>query len=70
MYQYSTGGMDVMFQPVLMADVLAPFGGKSNTLFAGIEWYLHSYVLFDGAPRHTGLGSPGHGAVEHPLIAA
>lgn len=53
MYQYSTGGMDVMFQPVLMADVLAPFGGKSNTFFAGIEWYLHSYVLFDGAPRHT-----------------
>ncbi len=53
MYQYATGGMDVMFQPVLMADVLAPFGGKSNTLFAGIEWYLHSYVLFDGAPRHT-----------------
>lgn len=52
MYQYSTGGMDVMFQPVLMADVLAPFGGKANTFFAGIEWYLHSYV-FDGFSRHT-----------------
>lgn len=53
MYQYSTGGMDVMFQPELMVDVLAPFGGKSNVLYAGVEWYLHSYVLFDGAPRHT-----------------
>jgi nucleoside-specific outer membrane channel protein Tsx len=53
MYQYSTGGVDVMFQPELLVDVLAPFGGKSNTFFAGIEWYLHSYVLFDGAPRHT-----------------
>jgi nucleoside-specific outer membrane channel protein Tsx len=53
MYQYNTGGVDVMFQPELMVDVLAPFGGKSNTLFAGCEWYLHSYVLFDGATRHT-----------------
>ncbi len=52
MYQYSTGGMDVMFQPELMVDVLAPFGGKSNTVFAGLEWYLHSYV-FDGGTRHT-----------------
>jgi nucleoside-specific outer membrane channel protein Tsx len=52
MYQYSTGGVDVMFQPELMVDVLAPFGGKSNTIFAGIEWYLHSYV-FDGFSRHT-----------------
>jgi nucleoside-specific outer membrane channel protein Tsx len=52
MYQYSTGGVDVMFQPELLVDVLAPFGGKSNTVFAGIEWYLHSYV-FDGGTRHT-----------------
>ncbi|HQR30194.1 MAG TPA: ion channel protein Tsx [Anaeromyxobacteraceae bacterium] len=52
MYQYSTGGMDVMFQPELLVDVLAPFGGKKNTFFAGIEWYLHSYV-FDGGTRHT-----------------
>jgi hypothetical protein len=22
-------------------------------LYAGLEWYLHSYVLFDGATRHT-----------------
>ena len=52
MYQYSTGGVDVMFQPQLLADVLAPFGGKPNTFFAGVEWYLHSYV-FDGFARHT-----------------
>jgi nucleoside-specific outer membrane channel protein Tsx len=52
MYQYSTGGVDVMFQPQLLVDVLAPFGGKANTFFAGIEWYLHSYV-FDGGTRHT-----------------
>ena len=52
MYQYSTGGVDVMFQPQLIVDALAPFGGKANTFFAGIEWYLHSYV-FDGATRHT-----------------
>jgi nucleoside-specific outer membrane channel protein Tsx len=52
MYQYSYGGMDVMFQPELLVDVLAPFGGKSNTFFAGLEWYLHSYV-FNGGTRHT-----------------
>jgi nucleoside-specific outer membrane channel protein Tsx len=52
MYQYSTGGVDVMFQPELMFDVLAPLGGKKNLFFAGIEWYLHSYV-FDGFARHT-----------------
>ncbi len=52
MYRYNTGGMDVMFQPELLVDVLAPFGGKKNTFFAGIEWYLHSYV-FDGGTRHT-----------------
>ena len=53
MYQYNYGGMDVMFQPVLMADVLAPFGGKSNTFFAGCEWYLHSYNLNTPEGRHT-----------------
>ncbi len=52
MYQYSTGGVDVMFQPELMVDVLAPFGGKKSALYAGVEWYLHSYV-FDGFERHT-----------------
>jgi nucleoside-specific outer membrane channel protein Tsx len=52
MYQYSYGGMDVMFQPQLLVDVLAPFGGKANTFFAGCEWYLHSYV-FNGGTRHT-----------------
>jgi nucleoside-specific outer membrane channel protein Tsx len=52
MYQYSTGGVDVMFQPELLVDILAPFGSKKNTLFVGCEWYLHSYV-FDGFDRHT-----------------
>ena len=52
MYRYDTGGVDVMFQPELLVDVLAPFGGKANTFFAGLEWYLHSYV-FDGGTRHT-----------------
>ncbi len=52
MYRYTYGGMDVMWQPELMVDVLKPFGGKGNTFFAGIEWYLHSYV-FDGGTRHT-----------------
>lgn len=51
-YRYDYGGMDVMFQPELLVDVLAPFGGKGNTFFVGIEWYLHSYV-FDGGKRHT-----------------
>ena len=51
-YRYSYGGMDVMTQPELLVDVLAPFGGKANTFFAGCEWYLHSYV-FDGGTRHT-----------------
>jgi nucleoside-specific outer membrane channel protein Tsx len=52
MYQYSTGGVDVMFQPELLVDVLAPFGSKKNTIFVGCEWYLHSYV-FNGLSRHT-----------------
>lgn len=52
MYRYDTGGVDVMFQPELLVDVLAPFGAKGNTLFFGCEWYLHSYV-FDGGTRHT-----------------
>jgi nucleoside-specific outer membrane channel protein Tsx len=39
MYQYSTGWIDVMTQPELLIDVLAPFGGRGNTLFAGIELY-------------------------------
>lgn len=52
MYRYNSGGMDVMFQPELMVDALAPFGGKANTFFVGCEWYLHSYV-FDGGTRHT-----------------
>lgn len=51
-YRYNYGGMDVMFQPQLLVDVLAPFGGKGNVFYAGIEWYLHSYV-FDGGTRHT-----------------
>ncbi|HET7826969.1 MAG TPA: ion channel protein Tsx [Anaeromyxobacter sp.] len=43
----STSGdrLDVMAQPELMVDVLAPFGGPKGTLHAGVEWYLHHYQL-------------------------
>jgi nucleoside-specific outer membrane channel protein Tsx len=33
--------IDVMAQPELMFDCLAPFGGEKNKLFLGVEWYLH-----------------------------
>jgi nucleoside-specific outer membrane channel protein Tsx len=35
-------GVEVWAQPELLVDVLAPFGGKSNRLYFGVEWYLHS----------------------------
>lgn len=41
--------LDVMAQPQLLVDVLAPFGGKKGTLLAGIEWYVHHYQLGDGS---------------------
>jgi nucleoside-specific outer membrane channel protein Tsx len=34
-------GYEVMTQPELLVDVLAPFGGTKNVLYAGVEWYLH-----------------------------
>jgi nucleoside-specific outer membrane channel protein Tsx len=37
--------LDVMAQPELMVDVLAPSGGPKGTLYVGIEWYLHHYQL-------------------------
>lgn len=33
--------VDVLAQPQLLVDVLAPFGGAPNKLLVGIEWYLH-----------------------------
>ncbi len=46
--------LDVMAQPELMVDVLAPLGGPKGTVYVGIEWYLHHYELADG---RTGLDS-------------
>lgn len=40
--------LDVMAQPELMVDVLAPNGLPRNTLYVGIEWYLHHYQLGNG----------------------
>ncbi|HEY6099246.1 MAG TPA: ion channel protein Tsx [Anaeromyxobacter sp.] len=37
--------VDVMAQPQLLVDVLAPLGGPKGTLHAGVEWYLHHYQL-------------------------
>lgn len=34
-------GVEVMAQPQLLVDVLALGGGQKNTLYAGVEWYLH-----------------------------
>ena len=34
-------GHEIMSQPELLVDVLGPFGGTKNVLYAGIEWYLH-----------------------------
>jgi nucleoside-specific outer membrane channel protein Tsx len=47
--------LDVMAQPELLVDVLAPFGGKANRLYVGVEWYWHRYPSgFYGSP------APGH----------
>ncbi len=49
--------VDIMAQPQLLVDVLAPFGGKANRLYVGCEWYIHKYPsgFYGGAPRdaHT-----------------
>ncbi len=39
------GNIDVMTQPELLVDVLAPFGGKADRIYVGIEWYVHHYTL-------------------------
>jgi nucleoside-specific outer membrane channel protein Tsx len=36
-------GVDVVAQPELLVDVLAPFGGKANRIYVGTEWYLHAF---------------------------
>ncbi len=36
-----TKGLEVMAQPELLVDVLAPAGGPRNKLLVGVEWYLH-----------------------------
>jgi hypothetical protein len=33
-------------------DILAPFGGTKNVLYAGVEWYLHYN------PNNESLGAP------------
>jgi nucleoside-specific outer membrane channel protein Tsx len=33
--------VDVLAQPELLVDLLAPFGGPKGALWAGVEWYLH-----------------------------
>ncbi|GEJ58194.1 ion channel protein Tsx [Anaeromyxobacter diazotrophicus] len=35
--------IDILAEPELLVDVLAPFGGKSNRLYAGVEWIVHKY---------------------------
>lgn len=39
------GDIDVMTQPELLVDVLAPLGGKADRIYVGIEWYVHHYTL-------------------------
>lgn len=34
--------IDVLAEPEFLVDVLAPFGGKANRLYAGVEWYYHA----------------------------
>jgi nucleoside-specific outer membrane channel protein Tsx len=35
--------IDVLAEPELLVDVLAPFGGKQNRLYVGCEYYVHAY---------------------------
>ena len=41
------GGWEIWAQPQLLADVLAPFGGKAGRLHAGVEWALHTVSAGD-----------------------
>jgi nucleoside-specific outer membrane channel protein Tsx len=45
--------IDVLAEPELLVDVLAPFGGKANRLYVGVEWYLHSYPSGYWGDSHT-----------------
>lgn len=40
-------GAEVWAQPQLLVDVLAPFGHKPGRIYAGVEWWLHSYNVGD-----------------------
>jgi nucleoside-specific outer membrane channel protein Tsx len=37
--------VEIMAQPQLLADVLAPFGGKRDRLWVGTEWWWHRHPL-------------------------
>lgn len=45
--------IDVVAQPELLVDVLAPFGGKSNRLYVGCEWSVHHYPSGYWGAAHT-----------------
>ena len=45
-------GYEIISQPELLVDILAPFGGTKNVLYAGVEWYLHYN------PNNESLGAP------------
>jgi nucleoside-specific outer membrane channel protein Tsx len=48
-------GVEFWAQPQLLVDVLAPFGGKANRLYVGVEWYLHGYYA---GPTDTLTSAP------------
>ena len=45
--------VDVMAQPQLLVDVLAPFGGKANRIYVGCEYYIHYYPSGFWGGSHT-----------------
>jgi nucleoside-specific outer membrane channel protein Tsx len=40
--------VEVWAQPELLFDLLAPFGGARNKLYAGVEWFYHRSPTLDG----------------------
>jgi len=50
-------GVEIWAQPELLVDVLAPFGGKTGKLHAGVEWYYHSGYAF-GETKTTATSAP------------
>jgi nucleoside-specific outer membrane channel protein Tsx len=53
------GHLDVMAQPQLLVDVLGLAGGKSNRLYLGCEWYIHSYQnVFPNDPVQKTVSAP------------